>query len=168
MVEIDNFDPNEKRELPDFDPIPANWYAMQIVESERKTAKSGNDYLQLVAEIIESRHPEHKGRRVWIRLNMWHAKPSVSNFARIDLGKICQAIGHNTALKNTDLIHFKPFAVKVGIKPPEGQYKASNEALDFDSIEARFSSSAAASGTSSPAPASSSGADMPWNRGRQQ
>lgn len=149
MVQIGNFDASKVEPRQSFDPLPPGWYAAQVIESEIRQAKeSDNRYLQLTLELLESHHPEYKGRRVWERLNRWNPNETTVEIAERTLSGICRSVGL-MAITDSEQLHFKPLAIKLKVKQSEG-YDAKNEISGYDALAARFGGGA----TPSPAPAS--------------
>jgi len=170
------FDPNEKEPAKAFDILPTAWYAMQIVDSENREAKTeGHAYLWLELEMIEAVHPELKGRKVWARLNLWNSNQQAVDIAERELTAICHAVGHLTAVTDTDVLHGKPMAVKVKAVPAKGEYDASNDVKGYEAYAARFgagvpvpvSTGATGTGKAPPAgtpPGAAAGGKMPWQQ----
>ena len=87
MADLHGFDANQVKPTTDFVPLPAGKYLAVIVESEFKPTKSGNgSYLELTFEVIDG---EHKGRKLWARLNLDNPNPTAVEIARAELSAIC-------------------------------------------------------------------------------
>lgn len=139
-----NFDASQVEPAQAFDVLPAGWYAAMITASERKETKSGGAMLVLTFDLLENIHPQLKGRKVWGRLNLWNANAQAVQIAQRDLSAICRAT-NVLAVTDTDALHHKPLAIKLKVRPAEGEYEASNEIAGYDAIMARFPGGAAAS-----------------------
>jgi hypothetical protein len=72
-------------------PIPAGVYPVVIAEGE---------YLEIVFEIIAG---EHKGRRIWERLNLWNPSPQAVMIAQQSFARLLRALGLS-AIKTSDEI----------------------------------------------------------------
>jgi hypothetical protein len=84
-----NFNANEVEPSVGFEPIPNGKYQAVIAESGFKSTKSGNGrYLELEFEVIEG---EHKGRKLWARLNLENPNSTAVEIARAELSAICSA-----------------------------------------------------------------------------
>ena len=143
MVQIQNFDASQVDPSAPREVLPDGWYAMQIVASEIKSAKSGNgDYLNLEFEMLEVQHPKLKGRKIWVCLNLWNRNVDTSDRAQRDLSAICRATGE-LVIQDTDLLHFKPLALKLIEEEAKGGYEAGNKVTGYDALEARFPGGAA-------------------------
>ena len=140
MVNIGNYNPDEHNPNQAFDPLPVGWYGMQIIASEVKGAAKNpqNKYLKLTFEILEERNPEFKGRQAWVNLNLWNTNSQSVDIANRDLSAICKAIGHLGELGDSDTLHHRPMAVKLGIDPGDAQYEPSNKIKAYDSMASRF------------------------------
>lgn len=138
MVNLGNFDANQHEPRKALDPLPAGWYAAQIVDSDVVKTKDGTgQYLTLEFELLEQYHPEHKGRRVWERLNLWHSKQQVVDIANRTLSAICHATGV-LSVQDTQALHHRPLAVKVKQRAATPEYEASNDITGYDGLAARF------------------------------
>ncbi len=119
------FDPNEVPEDDrSFDPLPAGDYMMQVIESKIDDTKSGSgQMLVLTLEVVDG---PNANRRVWDRLNIVNQNADAQRIAQRALADLCLAVGV-TALRDTDELHFKPFAAKIGIRQDKsGQYGPQN------------------------------------------
>lgn len=138
-----NFDASSVDPTTAFDPLPPGWYAMQIVNSEIRQAKnSDGQYVWLELEVLEQHHPDLKGRRAWERLNLWNSNQQAVEISQRTLSAICRATGE-MQVADTEQLHHKPLAVKLKVRPAEGNYEASNDITGYDSIAARFPGGAA-------------------------
>jgi hypothetical protein len=146
-----------------FDPLPPGWYAMRITSSEWKpTSKGDGHYLQMVLEIDETHHPEHKGRRVWERLNLKNPNQTAVEISQRTLSAICRAAGV-MQLGDTDQLHGIPIAVQLKVKAATERYEATNEVKGYDAVSVRLGRPGgppvAPSSTKAPAPAAGK---APW------
>jgi hypothetical protein len=149
------FDPNKVDPARPIEPLPTGWYAMVATESEIKDAKAGgkNKYLEIVFAIDESRHPQHKGRKVWARLNLWNDSAKAEEIASSELSAICHAVG-SPPITDSQELHFKPLAVRVVYKPATEKFGEGNDIKGYDAIAKRFG--ATGSGTPTPGPSGAS------------
>ncbi len=118
-------------DLPDdtFAPIPAGVYTAMITNSEIKDTKAndGNKYLKLTVVIQGG---EYGGRNVFVNMNLLNKNEKAKKRAEAELKNLCNAIGLNSVSNSTQL-HNKRFNVKLSVKAPEGNYKASNEVEEY-------------------------------------
>ena len=56
LIEKNNFDE------PEFKPLPAGEYRTKVVNVEKKTSQSGNDYVAMVLEVIDG---DYTGRKIY-------------------------------------------------------------------------------------------------------
>ena len=138
------------------DPLPADWYAMQIIESKEPKSQAGDTMLNLTFEVLEGVHPQYKGRKAWVNLNIGHSSPKPREIAERDLCAICHAIGMLSVINDTEDLHFKPMAVKLVIEPGSGGYGPKNKPVQYRPYAAQFAGGAPVSPTvSTPPPMSS-------------
>lgn len=155
MVQLGHtYDPNQHEPNSSFDPLPPAWYAAQIIDSDVKPTKNGaGQYLELVFEVLENVHPNYKGRRIWVRLNLWNQNQTAVDIANRDLSAICRSIGHMDAVEDSEVLHFRPLAIKVKVRPASGDYDATNDVSGYDAMATKFGQGAPVSqGTMSPPP----------------
>lgn len=118
----------EKRES-NYELLPAGWYTAQAVESEIVPLKSGNgSALKLTFEVLAE---AHRGRKLWVRLNVRHSNPQAEQIAQQQLRELCDSIGL-ARFSDTAELHYKPVQVKVKIRKDDtGQYEDQNEVSGF-------------------------------------
>ena len=113
MANLGNFDASKVDPASSFDPIPAGKYLAAIVASELRPTKSGSGhYLELTFEIAEG---QHKGRRLWARLNLDNPNPQAVQIARGELSAICRAVGVLQPRDSAEL-HNLPLSIKVACR----------------------------------------------------
>jgi len=133
MVSLGNFDASQVDPTTPFDPIPAGKYLAVITESEMKATKSGaGQYLELVFEIVEG---EHKGRKLWARLNLNHPNQTTVKIARAELSAICRAVGVMRPQDSVEL-HNLPLVITVRCKKRPDTGEIVNEVRGFAQREA--------------------------------
>ena len=140
MVELGHpFDANQHEPTQAFDLIPAGWYGAYISNSEARRTKDGvNTYLWLMLELMEAHHPQHKGRKLWDRLHLWHTTSQEAvRIAHGTLSAISRAVGV-MVFENTEALHGLPMAVRIKIRPADGNYDATNEVTGYDLLEKRI------------------------------
>jgi hypothetical protein len=120
-----NFDARQVDPQQSFEPIPAGWYNMMIVESEMKPTKDGNGaYLQLTLKVVDG---EHAGRQVFDRLNLQNQNPVAAEIAYKRLSAYCHATGV-IQVQDSQQLHGIPFKARVSVRTDStGQYEPSNE-----------------------------------------
>ncbi|MBL4904248.1 MAG: hypothetical protein JKY62_16620, partial [Desulfocapsa sp.] len=74
------------------------------------------------------------GRLLWIRLNLDNPSQAAVDIAYKQLNSICEATGV-IQVGDSEEFHGIPFQVKVIVRPPKGDYEASNEVKGFKAIE---------------------------------
>lgn len=110
-----------------FDDLPAGDYPVIITDSEMKDTKDRTgQYLNLTLQIIGE---QHKGRKLFDRLNLINKNATAAQIAKQQLESICRAIGMREAIRDSMQLHNKPFVVRLaynekarnGDAIPEGQ-----------------------------------------------
>jgi len=150
VVHLNNFDASQVEPSVALQPIPAGPYIAIISESEMKPTKAGDGrYLQLVFQVIEG---EHKGRRVWARLNLENPNQTAVEIAKAELSAICRAVG---VMKPNDsaALHNIPLEITVGLKRRSDTNELGNETRGYSKRE------------TAPRPATATpGSTAPWAR----
>lgn len=154
MPAIDfNSDDHEPRT--GFDPIPAGKYKAVITDSEEKPTKAGTgSYIQFTIEVIEG---EHKGRKLWARLNLNNPSAQAVEIARGELSAICRAVGVKQ-LKDTAQLHDLPLVVKVKQKSDKDSGEVRNEIGGYEP--------AGGAGVNGPKPPPAKPSNAPWQRNK--
>ena len=133
------FVPSENEKMAGFEPIPAGEYVVEITKSTLKdnSAKTGKR-LNFSMVVLEG---EAEGKRFNIGCNFIHPKADTQRMARAELRTICDAVGHDGDLEDTEDIHDIPFIIEVsvsgtfnkirGARPADGEpVAASNDSDD--------------------------------------
>lgn len=156
------FNAREVKPTGSFDPIPAGPYRCAITKSDWKKTKNGaGRYMEIVFEILEG---EHKGRRIWERLNLENPSAQAVEIARGTLSAICHAIGVLEP-NDTAQLHGIPLVVHVKLKKRADTGELTNEPAKYESVEEAAKAAqagAAQSGNGQPAMAGSAADDVPW------
>lgn len=115
-----------------FDPIPAGWYNVMIVDSEIKPNSAGTgNYLQLTVRVVDG---QFAGRQIFDTLNISHPNAVAQDIAQKKLSAYCHATGV-MQLNDSQQLHGIPLAVRVTIKnDPTGQYDPRNEVKAVKSV----------------------------------
>jgi hypothetical protein len=177
MVQL-NFDATQVDPNKPFDVLPPGKYAVQIVQSEMRESKktAGNFHVWLEMEVTDG---EHKGRKLWDRLNTIHTDPQTVEIANKTLSAICRAVGV-MQLRDTEQLHFRRMQATVRVEPAKGDFAASNKVKGYEPIggaaplgQTPAADTAAAPGgstaspTSAPAAAAAAAkATPPWRQAR--
>lgn len=124
MVTLSGFNANNVEPATDFSPIPEGKYLAVITESQEKPTKAQTGtYLELTFEIIEG---EHKGRKIWSRLNINNPSAQAVQIAQSELSSICRAVGVMTPQDSAEL-HNLPLTITVKCKTREDNGALTNE-----------------------------------------
>ena len=120
-------EPNKGRDV-----LPAGEYAVVIVESEKKAAKTGNgDYVSLTLQVAKG---EHQNRKLFDQINLWNKSEQTRQIARGTLSAICRAVGVLTP-KDTAELHNRLLLAKVTIEDG-GDYGKQNRIVAYKPMPA--------------------------------
>ena len=129
MVQLNGFDAGKIPERQDFTAVPAGKYLVIMAKSEQKDAKKKpNKYLEVVFEIIDG---PHKGRKLWVRLNIWHSSATAVEIALGELAEICKAVGIEKP-GDTSELHNKPLIATVTIDKEEYNGQKQNKITKYE------------------------------------
>lgn len=109
--------------------VPAGWYNIAIVGSElAENSNKNGTLLNLTMTIIDG---EHRGRKLFDRLNVAHTSAMAQEIGLAALSAICHATGV-LQMQDTRQLHNIPLQAKVVVRPAETgadgkQYEARNE-----------------------------------------
>ena len=91
--------------------IPEGDYLAIITDSEvKETQAQTGYYLQLTFDIIDD---NHKGRKVWARLNIQNKSKTAEEIGQRELSSVCHAVGHIGDLDDTDVLHNIPLIIQI-------------------------------------------------------
>jgi hypothetical protein len=156
-----------------FEPIPANWYAAEVVDVEVVGTKSGGAMAKFTWKVVAG---EYEGRLVWQNFNLRNNNPKAESIGQEQLASVRVAIGKGTqAGMGPDDYKFIPCRIQVVIKHDDsGQYPPRNEVKSVAALDGgtptAFAGAANAGVTQAARPAptqaakpAASGA-LPWKR----
>lgn len=156
----------------DFSSIPSGKYKTIITASEWKDSKktAGAKYLELTHEVVDG---EHKGRKLWDRLNLVNPSQQASEIAQKTLSAICHAIGVMKVADSSQL-HDRPMLTTVRVVPKndkegrpvigaDGKPETTNEIKGYAKLDQGITPLPTA--TAAPAAAVNAGpVKAPWDR----
>ena len=123
----------EEAESSSFEPIPAGWQEAEITKSELKSTKAKDGkYIALTFKVLEG---EFEKRLVYTNLNIVNKNDTAVKIAQSDLKAICEAVGFEGELEDTEDLHNIPLAIKLSVKPETAQWPAKNEIKGFKSLD---------------------------------
>ena len=153
-----NFDATQIPPQQAFEPLPAGWYNMHIIESETKPTKDQQGaYLQLTFKVLDGKFVN---RQVIARLNIRNSNPTAQEIAWGQLSAICHAVGV-VQVQDSQQLHGRPLQVRVSVKAASGDYDANNEVKGFKAIEGGAPAAAAGMTGSAPSWAGQQSAPQP-------
>lgn len=125
-----DYDFNEVPES-EYSALPEGDYVVVMTASDKKLNKEGTShYLETVYEVIDG---DYKGRKVWERYNLWHAKPNVANIARRDIKKLAQCAGFTVQPNDSNELHNIPLILRltVFLDTYNGKQEEKNKIADY-------------------------------------
>ena len=149
MADLDfEFDPNSvEPSAGSLDPVPVGEYIAQIIESATAPAKSGNGkLLNLTWEITEG---EFANRKFWQRINYQHTSVQAQLIGQQQLKAICDAIGMQDHLTDSEVLHFQPMRVRLVIDHKNKDYDPKNEVKAVKPLDAEAPAGKPATNTAS-------------------
>lgn len=104
-----NFD-STQIQIQSREPIPNGTYEAVAIESEIRATKAGTGrVLNITFEIVSG---EHKGRRVWSRINVSNPNQTAERIGKEELATLCRAV-NVPQLTDTVQLHDKPLMITV-------------------------------------------------------
>lgn len=148
-----SIDPSAIEPGADFDPIPADTYPAQIIESEVVENKGGTgELLKLTWRVVDDA-PQYAGRQFWQNINYLHSSAQAQLIGQQQVKAICEAVGYEGHLDDSEVLHNVPCAVRVSLVPADGQYQAKNEVKSVKPLNAEAPASKPAPAAAKAAPA---------------
>lgn len=132
MAQLGVFDPtavvDDRPEL-----LPVGKYVAQITDSDVVATKSGTGtMLKLTLEVLDG--PLAR-RKVFDQLNIENANPQAQQIGQRQLSRICKALGINQAIQDSEVLHFKPMVISVGVEEDKsGQYGPQNRIRNYEAV----------------------------------
>ena len=157
-----DFNADEHDDPISFDVMPDNTVIdVEIESTEQKPNKKGDGaYLEIVFLATDG---EHKGRKLWERLNLWterdddKAKKMIA-MANSSLGAICRGVGKLQVSDHEELVG-GCCRLTLGVEPAKGDFPARNKIKKVERIGA-----AKASTPTPDKPAAKNGGKPAWSR----
>lgn len=96
-------------------PLPAGRYQFQAIEeSLEANSKGTGEILKLTFEVLQAEVGDHKGRRVWVTMNVAHESAKAQEIGQRQLKALCMSMGMEGVDDTEDLL-WKPFAAETKI-----------------------------------------------------
>ncbi|MFN5945608.1 MAG: DUF669 domain-containing protein [Phycisphaerae bacterium] len=112
-----SFDPHRHAPGAALEPLPDGKYAMSIIDSERRTPRSGDgEYIQLALRVMSG---THESRVIFHRLHVVTANATTRRIAEAELASICRAASVDK-LRDTTQLHGRPIIVTLGHRRDAG------------------------------------------------
>ena len=111
------FDPHRHAAGAALELLPDGQYQMSVIDSERRTPRSGDgEYIQLALRVMSGKY---EGRVIFHRLHVLTANTTTRRIAEAELASICRAARVNK-LNDTAELHGKPIIVTLGHRRDAG------------------------------------------------
>jgi hypothetical protein len=145
----------------DRDGIPAGTYLCVISDTTEKQTKRGDaSYAEFTFDVVEG---EHKGRKIWDRLNLNNPNPKTVEIAMQQLRRISMAVGKPIIADTSELCDI-PLLVTVRYVDKGGEF-GPEARLSFAPAGATPQASRPAAANQSARPAAAANS-KPWERSR--
>jgi hypothetical protein len=132
MASIGTFDATAVESNAPFQVLDPGRYRVQIIASEMRITKDGQGkYLWLELEVLEG---EHRGRKLFDRLNLVNASPKAVEIAERTLSAICHAVG-KSRIEDSEELHFIPFLADVRVQPSKSERYGPSNTLRYLRLE---------------------------------
>lgn len=120
------FNTDDHDAMSGFEPIEAGVYLAEIVKTQLKDTKDKTGkYLSVQFKILDDE--KYKGRFVFTNLNLVNKNPQAVEIAQRELKSICEAVGFEGELEDSEDLHDTPLGIKVTIKEATSKWPAGNE-----------------------------------------
>lgn len=117
-----------------FEAIPAGWYEAELEKSTLKSTKAKDGkYLEFAFKVTEEGDAE--GRKIWTNLNIVNKNETAVAIAQSDLKAICESVGFEGELEDTEDLHNIPLMIKVSVKPETAQWPEKNEIKGYKALD---------------------------------
>ena len=131
MADLSHINVEEIQEQ-EFTPVEPGWYQAHVEFSDYKENKNKTGWLlSLRFKITDEQAP---GRVVFANLNLEHENTQAQQISQRQFKKLCTAVGKNQVNDSSEL-HELPVLIKIKIRPESAQYPASNDVVDYKSID---------------------------------
>lgn len=110
-----------------FDPVPAGWYTVKIVEAPVKDTKAGTG--QYIAVRYDILGPSYQGRVIFGNLNIKNPNPQAEEIGRQQMGDLARSIGLEK-LSDSDQLIGGVLQIKVSVRKQDG-YDDQNDVKGF-------------------------------------
>ncbi len=111
------FDPHRHAAGAALELLPDGQYQMSIIDTERRTPRSGDgEFLQLALRVMTG---GHEGRVIFHRLHVVTANATTRRIAEAELASICRAVSIDK-MRDTKQLHGVPMLVTLGHRRDAG------------------------------------------------
>lgn len=137
-----------------YEVLPKGKYLCVAIASEMKTNKANTgEYLQITFEIVDG---EHKGRKIFERLNIRNQNKTAEDIAQRTLSSLCRAV-NVMKLTDSEQLHNLPAFLDVVVEEGKGEYGPQNRIKGYMPASAQASTPAPQASAKAYAAASNGG-----------
>ena len=116
------------------DVMPAGWIEAELIKSEIKATKDKKGkYIACHFKIVED--GDYLGKMAFTNLNIINASDIAVKIAQQDLKGICDAVGFEGELEDTEDLHNIPLMIKLTVKEETANWPAKNEIKGYKAVE---------------------------------
>jgi Protein of unknown function (DUF669) len=128
------FDPNSV-EPNQFDDLPVGEYIAQIVESSVEATKTGTGMLlKLTWQVVDG---QYENRKFWQQINFQNQSAQAQLIGQQQLKSICDSIGYTQHVEDSEVLHYQPCRVRLGMGKANGNYPARVEVKKVSPLQAQ-------------------------------
>jgi hypothetical protein len=132
MANLNGYNADEYDPLDGFEVLPAGEYLAMATDSQMRSTKAGTgSYLEIVWEVIDG---DHRGRKLWSRLNLDNPHANAVELANRELSSICRAVGVMRPRDSAEL-HGKPVKLKVGVEKRQDNGEPANRIKGYAPVD---------------------------------
>jgi hypothetical protein len=123
-----SYNPDAEPSSGSFEPLPADDYTLEIVESDYTANAKGNGMvLKLTTQVVGG---EYDGRKLFINLNLEHENEKAQDIAQREFAALRRAVGVLNP-KDSEELHFKAFQAKVGVEKRKDNGELTNRVKQY-------------------------------------
>lgn len=152
MADLGDFNPDDIDD--DFAICPDGEGVAQAVGSKVSEIDGVGDILNIEYEFLDG---PLAGKHAFEGIFLTHNNPQVVEIGQRSLKRLCGAVGHTGRLSNSEMLHFKPFRLKIG-------HRKDKKDIDRNTFAYSSISGAAPAASTASAGAASGGAPRPWSK----
>lgn len=161
-----SYNPDANPSSGSFDPLPANDYNLEVVESDYTANAKGNGMLlKTTMQVIGG---EYADRKIFHNFNLEHENEKAQDIAQREFAALRRAVGVLNP-QDSEELHFKAFKAKIGIEKRKDTGELQNRIKQFyfdDGQAPANDNQRHAANNNSPATTAAAGGSRPWGSKR--